>query len=172
MKSKHLVLYLITILVACGGIGTSWGYSADTPLWTHFSFHFAHGNVFHLAANMLVVFTIIFGRDDKWWLWAVSYIVAVVSSFIIATTTPTIGLSGILFAYYGIIFLKDGARWKPLLQLTAFMAVSCLFASRMAVELHFICLLIGALIGGVIDIKKEIKNQDEIYGKKKQGTIL
>lgn len=166
MRSKMIVLYIITILVVWGGIGTSWGYSAGTPLWTHFAYPFAHGNVFHLAANMLVVFTITFNRNDRWWLWAVSYLVAVLSSFFIATPSPTIGLSGILFAYYGVIFLKDGAQWKPLLQLLLFMAVSCLFVSRMAVGLHFICLFIGVMIGGVMSITKEIRNQNRIYGKR------
>ena len=152
------------ILVAWGGIGTSWGYSADTPLWTHLAYHFAHGNVFHLAANMLVVFSIIFNRNDSWWLWVVSYLVAVLCSFIIATQSPTIGLSGILFVYYGIIFLKDGARWKPLAHLLLFMAVSCMFVSRMAVGLHFVCLSAGVIIGGTMSISQEIKNQNKIYG--------
>ena len=166
MQIKHYVLYLLTVLIAWGGLGTSWGYSADTPLWTHFTFHFAHGNVFHLAANMFVLYTLIFLRNDKWWMWLVSYIIATLCSFIVTTHFITIGFSGIIFVVYGIIFLKDGIKWKPLAQVSLFMLLSCLFANKMAIGLHFVCLFSGTLIGGFIGAIKEMKRKEKLYGRK------
>ena len=165
MKSKYYILYIITVLTAWGGIGTEWTYSADSELWSHFLFHFNHGNIFHLAANMLVVFALYFSRSDRWWMWFVSYALAVLGSFIITPETPTGGWSGLLLAYYGIMLVKDGVQWKPLMYLLLYMAVSCVLADKLAVGLHFICLILGTLVGGCIATFNEIKNQNKLYGK-------
>lgn len=163
MKQRLYILYALTMLVAYFGFNTDWAYTGGSVWWTHLTFHFAHGNIFHLAANMLVVFLLLFRRNDRWWLWPLCYLLATGCSFVVGTVKPTLGLSGILFAYYGVIFLKDGAQWKPLLQMLAFMAVSCLFASRMAVGLHFLCLFAGALIGGFMGVVSEIRKKVSLY---------
>lgn len=163
MKPNSIILYIVVLALVFFGFNPDWGYMSGSPWWTHITYNFAHGNIFHLAANMLVAFLLLFNRNDKWWLWLVSFFVATACSFIISTPKPTVGLSGILFAYYGIIFLKDGAHWKPLLQTVAYMAVSCLFVSRMAVGLHFICLFIGVLIGGFMYLHRAISGKVKMY---------
>lgn len=163
MKPNNIILYIVVLALVFFGFNPDWGYMTGSPFWTHLTYHFAHGNIFHLAANTLVAFLLLFNRNDKWWLWPVSFLVATACSFIISTPKPTVGLSGMLFAYYGIIFLKDGAQWKPLLQTVVYMAVSCLFVSRMAVGLHFICLFIGVLIGGFMDLHREIRGKVKMY---------
>ena len=157
MKPNNIILYIVVLALVFFGFNPDWGYMSGSPWWTHITYNFAHANIFHLAANLLVAFLILFNRNDKWWLWLVSFVVATACSFIISTPKPTAGLSGILFAYYGIIFLKDGPQWKPLLQTIIYMAVSCLFASRIAVGLHCICLFFGALVGGFIGIHNDMK---------------
>lgn len=163
MKPNQIILYLIVLAVAFFGFNPDWGYMTGSPWWTHITYNFAHANIFHLAANMLVAFLLLFNRNDKWWMWLVCYAVATACSFIISTPKTTVGLSGMLFAYYGIIFLKDGAQWKPLIQTVVYMAVSCLFVSRMAVWLHFICLFIGVLIGGFLYIHNGIERKVNLY---------
>jgi len=163
MKPNQVILYVLVLACAYFGFNADWGYMSGSPWWTHLTFHFAHGNIFHLAANMLVAFLLLFNRNDKWWLWPVSFLVATACSFIISTPKPTVGLSGMLFAYYGIIFLKDGAQWKPLLHTIIYMAVSSLFVTRMAVGLHFICLFIGVLIGGFMDLHRAISGKVKMY---------
>lgn len=163
MKPKHYILYVLVLAVAFFGFGADWGYMTGSPFWTHLTYHFAHGNVFHLAANMLVVFFLLFNRNDNWWLWPVSFVVATACSFVISTPKPTVGLSGMLFVLYGIIFLKDGPQWKPLIHTIVYMAVSCLFAQRMAIGLHCICLFVGALIGGFMDLNKSISGKVKMY---------
>lgn len=163
-KSNIYILYVLVLACAFFGFNPEWGYLSGSPWWSHLTFQFAHGNIFHLAANMLVVFLILFYRKDKWWLWPVCYAVASLCSLLISTPKPTVGLSGLLLAYYGIIFLKDGPRWKPLLQTIIFMVVSCLFASRMAIGLHFLCLIVGAMIGLVMDLRKDVSRKEKMYG--------
>lgn len=163
MKPNNIILYIVVLALVFFGFNPDWGYMSGSPWWTHITYNFAHANIFHLAANMLVAFLLLFNRNDKWWLWPVSFLVATACSFIISTPKPTVGLSGMLFAYYGIIFLKDGAQWKPLLQTVVYMAVSCLFVSRMAVGLHFICLFIGVLIGGFMDLHRAISGKVKMY---------
>lgn len=158
------------MVLACAyfGFNPECGYMSGSPWWTHLTFHFAHGNIFHLAANMLVLFLLLpypsspshkSHKSHQWLLWPLSFLIATACSFLISTPKPTVGLSGILFAYYGIIFLKGGPKWKPLLHTIIYMAVSCLFVTRMAVGLHFICLFMGALAGGFIGITKDMKGK-------------
>ena len=163
MKPNQIILYLIVLAVAFFNFNPDWGYMSGSPWWTHLTFHFTHGNIFHLAANMLVAFLLLFNRNDKWWLWPLSMVVASGCSFIISTPNPTVGLSGLLFTFYGIIFLKDGVQWKPLLHTLIYMVVSCLFVSRMAVGLHFICLFVGTTIGGFMDLWKYINGKVKMY---------
>lgn len=164
MKPNLIILYLLVLAIAFFNFNPDWGYMSGSAWWTHLTFHFAHANVFHLAANLLVLFLLLpFNGSNNWWHWPLCYLVATASSFIISTPKPTVGLSGILFAYYGIIFLKDGPQWKPLLHTIVYMAVSCLFAQRMAIGLHCICLFGGALIGGFIDLHKDINNKVNLY---------
>lgn len=63
-------------------------------LLNHFTFHFYHANIFHLSANVLCLWTV---RKHHW---VISYIIATIFSFLI--TSPTVGLSAILFATVGI----------------------------------------------------------------------
>ncbi len=169
MKPNQVILYVLVLACAYFGFNPDWGYMSDSPWWTHLTFHFAHGNIFHLAVNMLVVFLLLpypsspSHKSYHWLLWPLSYFIATACSFLISTPKPTVGLSGMLFAYYGIIFLKDGPQWKPLLHTIIYMAVSCLFVTRMAVGLHFICLFMGALAGGIISLHNNIENKIEKY---------
>ena len=162
MKPNQVILYVLVLSCAFFGFNPDWGYMSGSPWWSHLTFHFAHGNIFHLAANMLVAFLLLLNRKDPWQYWPVCYLIATACSFLISTPKPTVGLSGILFAYYGIIFLKDGPKWKPLLHTIIYMAVSCIFASRMAIGLHCICLFIGALAGGFIGITKDMKGKQYV----------
>lgn len=183
MKPNAIILYVLVLALAFFNFNPDWGYMSGSPWWTHLTFHFAHGNIFHLAANLLVVFLLLPYQSYKsyksypshkshhWLLWPISYLIATACSFLISTPKPTVGLSGILFAYYGIIFLKDGPKWKPLLQTIIYMAVSCIFASRMAVDLHFICLFMGALAGGFIGISNDMKHRKNEITKSRNHEI-
>lgn len=154
------------MVLACAffGFNPEWGYLSGSPWWTHLTFHFAHGNIFHLAANMLVVFMLIFNRHDKWWLWPVCYVVATLCSFCVGTNKPTVGLSGMLFAYYGIIFMKDGMQFKPLLHTLLYLVVSSAFVSSfMAVALHFVCLMAGWLAGSCMCLYKYMSKKVKMY---------
>lgn len=164
MKPNQVILYIIVLACAFFGFNHEWGYLSGSPWWTHLTFHFAHGNVFHLAANMLVVFMLIFNRHDKWWLWPVSFIIASTLSFAVCTPKPTAGLSGMLFAYYGIIFMKDGMQFRPLLHTLLYLVVSSVFVSSfMAVELHFICLSSGWLAGGLLCLYNSMNKKVKLY---------
>lgn len=164
MKPNATILYIIVLACAFFGFNSEWGYLLGSPWWSHLTFHFAHGNIFHLAANMLVVFLLLFNRNDKWWLWPLSFIIASAISFAVCTPKPTVGLSGMLFAYYGIIFMKDGMQFKPLLHTLLYLVVSSVFVSSfMAVGLHFLCLMTGWLAGGFMCLYKCMGKKVKMY---------
>lgn len=60
----------------------------------HLIFHFYHANIWHLLGNGLCIYAM------KRMNWAVAYVIAVVCSF--AIVSPTVGMSGIIFAAIGI----------------------------------------------------------------------
>lgn len=164
MKPNHIILYIIVLACAFFGFDPKWGYMSASPWWSHITFHFAHGNIFHLAANMLVVFLLLFNRHDKWWLWLMSLVIASACSFAVATPKPTVGLSGMLFAYYGIIFMKDGMQFKPMLHTLLYLVVSSVFVSSfMAVGLHFLCLMTGWLVGSFMCLFKYMNKKVKLY---------
>lgn len=164
MKPNYIILYIIVSACAFFGLNAEWGYMAGSPWWSHLTFHFAHGNIFHLAANLLVAFLLLLNRKDPWWLWPVCYAVATLCSFCIATDKPTVGLSGILFVYYGIILTKDNWKWKSILYLCAYNMIACLFGNQIAWLMHFACLTIGAAIGGVMLWLYNIERKEKMYG--------
>lgn len=162
MRREHYILYALALLVASFGYDARFAYCNGSEWWTHLTFHFAHGNIFHLAANLLAMFYLSM-RKDGLWVWIVSYIAATLCSFIACSDKHTLGLSGFIFVYYGIIFMKE-SNWKNLLTTLIYMAVSCAFARKMAIYLHFICLFFGVLIGGFSAAIKEIKRKEDLYG--------
>lgn len=164
MKPNAIILYIIVLACAFFGFDAYWGYMSASPWWSHLTFHFAHGNIFHLAANMLVAFLLLFNRKDPWWLWPMSLVIASACSFAVCTPNPTVGLSGMLFAYYGIIFMKDGMQFKPLVHTLLYLVVSSAFVSSfMAVELHFICLSFGWLAGGFLLLYNSMNKKVKLY---------
>lgn len=80
------------------------GFAPDSPWQAHALFHFSHVNVFHLIINL-------------WVLWQIQNRIPVVEALLIAflasylpmyVSEPTMGLSGFLFAAFGIMWGKTG----------------------------------------------------------------
>lgn len=80
------------------------GFSADVSWQHHVLFNFCHANIFHLIINLMV-------------LWQVQNRIPVVEALLVSflasylpmyVSAPTMGLSGFLFAAFGIMWGKTG----------------------------------------------------------------
>jgi membrane associated rhomboid family serine protease len=91
----------------------SMGFSSSTHLYTHITYMFAHANLFHLATN-LIVFGCMFTVCDRLNIiketLVVSFISAVLSSFILMSDVITVGLSGFIYAMMSAPFAAIFSR--------------------------------------------------------------
>lgn len=107
------------------------------PMWTHLTYHFTHANIFHLLANLYVLWTM---RRVRW---VPAYLISTLISLIPATEVA--GLSGLIFASYGVSCgIRN--RLRTLLTLAVFAIVWGLFPG-VSLTIHILSLLIGFAYG-------------------------
>lgn len=104
----------------------------------HFAYSFLHANIWHLLANLLVLWSVRRRMNA-----IVSYLIAVAASWLpMYADRPTVGMSGLLFAMFGIMwgdvgdvcgFLKAG---MPVI-------IVMMFLPGVNGLLHLYCYLIG-----------------------------
>lgn len=125
--------------------------SSDSPIWHRLVYHFFHGNVFHLLANLLALYSVSKARLSR---------SALLTSFVVAclvpaTDNPVVGLSGFLFAVMGIVYgyhlpSPKSIQWAVVSYIVS--AVPMLFTTLVAVEVHIVALTLGLFVGFVTRI--------------------
>lgn len=91
---------LALLAIVCFAFGFSHPVVWFVPGINHLLFSFSHANIFHLLAN---VFALALLRKPVGW---VAFLAASVASFLPMSSTPTLGLSALLFAHIG-------STWAP-----------------------------------------------------------
>lgn len=82
------------------------GFYEGCPWQNHLIYSFFHANIFHLAINLIVLWSI---RNKLQPLQALA--IAIFASYLpMYVSEPTMGLSGFLFASFGLMWGKTG-RW-------------------------------------------------------------
>ena len=117
------------------------GFSPALPLEYHIIYSFFHVNVFHLAVNLLVLWQI------KNRLTPVkAFMVAVAASMLpMYVSEPTMGLSGFLFAQFGILWGRTG-RWKEAAKKAMPFILFTMLLSNVNGLLHLYAFSIGYII--------------------------
>ena len=93
------------VCLAC--IPWHFGFYEGCSWWNHLAYSFFHANIFHLAINLIVLWSI---RNKMRPLRALG--VGILASYLpMWVTEPTMGLSGFLFASFGLMWGETG-RWK------------------------------------------------------------
>ena len=97
-------LLLTTLSIFISLLHKGMGFRADDNLIPHLTYSFQHANLWHMLANLFVLWSI------KQRMNVVSgYLVAVAASFLpMFTDKPTVGMSGLLFAMFGIMWGERG----------------------------------------------------------------
>ena len=79
------------------------GFTSTSPLYTHFTYNFAHANILHLLTNV-IAYTYIHKITDKLNITKEatisSFLSAIAASFLIISDKPTVGASGFLYAMF------------------------------------------------------------------------
>lgn len=139
-KSSAKTNFLIKTLLTCVSLAVfiaspdNAGFFPGSSFVSHLTYSFCHANIFHLAANLVVLWSL----RNRICLCA-SLFAAVLASFLPTyVSQPTVGLSGVIFAAIGIMWGKTGRFLTPvaLLCLSSFSRCSCLESTAYFTSMH------------------------------------
>jgi membrane associated rhomboid family serine protease len=163
-KKDGITFIVATILMVAGGFRAEWGVLLGCPWWHHLTFHFVHGNVFHLLCNLFALF--MFCRSGRFrptdWLLGLAF--ATAFSFIIPTRMPLVGFSGVLMYCLGLALPSVWRYRKARISMYLFLiisAASLFFNQWAAFFLHALCIAAGILTTKTKETIHDIKDQEE-----------
>lgn len=142
MIHPYYIYSLLALPLLIGISEVSWGYYSGSSILTHLTFHFAHASVWHLAGNALC-FYVITRKGANWKELCVSLLLATLCSFIAPHKLPTIGLSGLIFALYGIRLMRLNNLSTRFLIQTLLVLIIPGLTGKVNVWLHISCLVSG-----------------------------
>lgn len=154
--TKYLLITIFVISFLCGD--TSWGYTRESALYTHFTYIFQHASLLHLIVNSSS-FLALFRAHEKITptriILSISITSAVIASFFTAKDIPTIGASGMIYAMIGSLtslLIKKKAIIKKRLSMFVFLLGTSLsltislFQPNSNFSLHLLSMILGATI--------------------------
>lgn len=118
--------------------------SPYVPQWllTHFLYMFVHVNMWHLACNMLVLWSIN-GRMET----CKAVLIAAMASYIPTWyDKPTLGFSGFLFALFGIMWGRMGV-FKDCMKKGLPVILLTMVIPSVNGLIHLYCYVIGYIVG-------------------------
>lgn len=142
-KRKNIKIKLaVTAAVLMGFIIGGNGYTDKSSLCSHLEYVFFHANLFHLLCNVFVLWTIR-GRME----YIPAYIISILASYLPQfTIAPTVGMSGFLFAIFGIMWGRTGLFLKMMKAGFPFIVFTSLIPMVNG-ALHLYCYLLGYCYG-------------------------
>jgi len=155
IKLSFITLCLCVFVYTYFGIFPIMGYSTTSPFYTHITFMFIHATIFHLAINLFAFYKLYDAIEKKlgsYALW-LPLVISFLASFICEYKLPTVGSSGIVFAMAGIFFaLYILKRESYIINAIIFPIGFILgYCTNVNIELHFTCMVIGFLVGLLIN---------------------
>lgn len=148
-QAKQIVVFIIlsiillTVFILSHNHQSDYGYYKGSSFVLHIIYPFFHANIIHLAGN---IFALYFAcKHIKQLFYA--YIISVLSSFIAYSPLPTIGLSGVIYAFVGLLgFLPNKNISKGAKGLFLSYIVIGLIVPSLNGVLHLCCVVIGSIL--------------------------
>lgn len=145
---------IVLVFIFVYAMGYDLGYNSSTPLYTHLSYMFQHASILHLVMNSLAFVTMFRACKlfvSKYWVFAISVIVALGASFFGVYELKTVGASGMVYAMMGFYIFSYLDANKPTRSFYIFLlAISVSIVISVFKESSNVFLHIAALIGGVL----------------------
>lgn len=133
---------LTTTAVICQIAYDGVGFADNCNIASHFMYTFQHVNIWHLLCNLLVLWSI----RNKMNVIAAYGIAIIASYFPMYVTCPTSGMSGLLFAMFGIMWGNNG-NIRAALRAGMPSVVLTVFLPHVNGLLHLYCYIIGITYG-------------------------
>lgn len=133
-KKLLLSVLCFSFYFLCGNAG----FSSGGNILYHFTYIFCHANIFHCLCNLFVLW----GIKNKFDMIG-SYAVGVAGSFLpMYVSAPTVGMSGMLFAMFGMMWGKTGKLLESMKTALPILLLMMLIPNINGL-LHLYCYVIG-----------------------------
>ena len=161
-KVGKITALVLSILVCSLSLITieNWGlvgaYTGCGPL-RRAIYPFFHVNIIHAALNVWCLLSVVFIYNITIWRILFAYIVALSIPNLFLSYTPTVGLSGVVFALFGSISFEVGRKQYYQIWMGAYLVLGFLSPNTNA-WIHLYCYVVGlayALLLKPIKIKGE-----------------
>ena len=156
-KAAALWLSLILICIAIASGRADWhlvGLYADGPWWGRFSYVFFHANLLHAALNCWCLLSVVFLYEVRWPRLLLALAVAasvpagVLGEYFVSLHAPTIGLSGMVYALFGLLSFDVRRRWYYQGCMAMYLSLGFFLPNSSAV-VHLWCYALGLLLAAV-----------------------
>lgn len=123
--------------------------------------HFFHGNIFHLAVNLLTGYFVFRGRDTR--MIVSSYIIGSLS--FLASSVPVVGLSNMIYAMIGLRSPRFSHPWWRHPGTIIFMAVTLLmlFIPNISAITHIVSFCGGVVVAIIHREIQQTRNDSARY---------
>lgn len=137
---------VMLLLSLCKGIDWySVGIYKGCPLSGHILYPFFHANLVHAALNLWCLLCVVFVYDVSFPRLLAGYVVAALAPVgVIGITTPTVGLSGVVYFLLGSISFEVLRRWYYQGWMAFFLLIG-FFAPNTNAWIHLYCYACGVL---------------------------
>ncbi len=101
MKYIFVLVFILVFIL----FDTSIGYTNMSPLYTHITYIFQHASILHLVINsisFIVIFSTLEQFVSRKIFLPVSFVIAVVTSFLTMYNVSTVGVSSVIYAMIGL----------------------------------------------------------------------
>jgi membrane associated rhomboid family serine protease len=130
---------------------TSLACGLHSPWWTCITASFIHANFIHLAINVAVFAMFSFYGYKRYnRVVLIGFAIASLAFFVLRGATPSCGLSGVIFAIYGMLVTRCMRRRDLLLSAVC---IAVTFIPPLNGMLHLVCWLVGFAIGYIHEKK-------------------
>lgn len=149
-KAAKAISLLVSILVFCLSLQdiSDWsavGIFTGCGLGCRLSYPFYHVGIVHALLNAWCLLSVVFIYDISMLRLCLIYIIAVFIPSICLSATPTVGLSGLVFALFGSISFEVGRKVYYQLWMIAYLIIGFVFPNTNA-WVHLYCYLAGCAV--------------------------
>ncbi len=148
-------LFVITFILVYSFFGLELGYTDKSGILSHFTYMFQHINIIHLLLNSFsfIVVWIALQKHVKHLYILPMFLIAFVASFLpyASFATPTVGVSGVVYAMMGILALYLRKKNLAIFLLSVLIAlIISYFVPNSNFFIHLYCFL-GGVVYGMFD---------------------
>lgn len=146
-KVSALILAILVLCLALQGV-KDWyavGIYTGCGLCCRLSYPFCHVGIVHALLNAWCLLSVVFIYDISLSRLCLAYIISVFIPSICLSATPTVGLSGVVFALFGSISFEVERKAYYQLWMLAYLVAGFLFPNTNAL-VHLYCYMAGGVV--------------------------